>query len=103
MQAVTINEILNIFSLSAFSIISFMILLRIGYRTLLFRRAKVKLPVLLRRDLYLFLSISLYIISLLALRASGFTNLSSHIEWILFSNTLLLGPFSYWAWVEWNQ
>lgn len=103
MQLAELIEIINTFSLSTFSIISLLIVLRIGYRTWLYRKAETKIPILLKRDLYMFISMSLYISTLLILRVSGFTNLSSHLEWIIFSNITLLGPFAFWAWVEWSQ
>lgn len=99
----TLLSIVNTISLTLFVVISLLIAGRIGYRALVYRKAKEKLPILLKRDLYLFSSVGLFMLLLATLRVAGVQGLNQNLAWIAFSNSLLLGPFGFWAYVEWTQ
>jgi ABC-type microcin C transport system permease subunit YejB len=103
MDNATILSIFNSISLSLFVTISLLIAGRIGYRALVYRKAQEKLPILLKRDLYLFSSIGLFMILLAFIRVAGIQGLQQNIFWLAFTNFLLLGPFAFWAYVEWTQ
>jgi hypothetical protein len=99
----TLVDIFNFAMLITFATINTLIFSRIVYRWFLFRRAKEKPPVLLKRDLLMFFGIGTYIGLLSILRVAGVIGLSSNLPWLILSSILLLVPFSYWAWVEWHQ
>lgn len=96
-------SILNGASLALFLVISVATAVKVGYRAWLYGLAQEKMPILLKRDLYLFSSIGLFILIRTALMLFGVAGLGTNILWIVFSDVLLLGPFVFWAWVEYHQ
>lgn len=95
-------DLYNLIALWVFIISSSLIAGKLFFRLLQFWKFKIPVPILLKRDLFLFWSIVIYLGGGLIALVLGTQNLGKEPLWVIPRSFLLLSSFIYWAWVEYR-
>ena len=66
------------------------------------KRAHIKVPVLLRRDIVLFGALALYFGSVLPVLLLHIEGLAREWWWVMPRAIIVLSAMAYWVWVEWH-
>jgi hypothetical protein len=88
-------------ALVLFAILMIIAFLRMSWRLSLFRTARERTPLLLKRDILLFGTFALYFGFVLVFRVMGLT-ITQNPFWVVPSTLLGLAALSYWVWVEFH-
>lgn len=95
-------SIFNVLSLIIFVTLASLAAFRMIWRFGNFVFFKVPVPVLLKRDIVFFGSLSLYFGSILVALVLGFTNLGKEPLWVIPRGIAVLAAMAYWVWVEYH-
>ncbi len=92
----------NILSLVVFVGLGLLAVFRMVWRLGNFIFYKLPVPVILKRDVFLFLSWFGYFGTILLALLSGWTNLSHEPLWLVPRGIVVLSAMAYWVWVEYH-
>lgn len=96
-----ILEIINWTSLVSFTILMILGFSRILFRYIEYKRLKINVPTLLRRDLYFFGGLTLPFLGIFIFRFLGITPTDgSYLAWVLFSSICALFGVGNWVYYE---
>ena len=93
-------RLFNLLALTIFVVLVILAFSRMFYRLAQFLRRGINVPILLRRDLFLFGAFGLYFGGILILSRLMNHNLASEPLWQVPMTFIVLGAMAYWVWVE---
>lgn len=95
-------NVFNILSLVVFVALGFLAARKMEQRRRSFRKYKIPVPILLKRDIALFGSLGMYFGSILIVLVLGIINLGREPLWVIPRGLIVLGAMAYWVWVEYH-
>lgn len=93
--------VFNTIALGAFLVLVLLAGGRMAWRLGLFLLTGTKVPVLLKRDIFLYGTFALYFGFALAFRLAGIV-VSKNPFWVIPSTVIALAAMGYWVWVEYH-